>query len=411
MERVLERGNMLDALKRVRRNKGAAGVDRMSVEALPEYLKTHWPKIRQQLLDGSYEPKPVRHVDIPKPDGSKRGLGIPTVLDRLIQQAVLQVLQPQFDKTFSERSFGFRPGKSAHQAVRQARQFVQAGLGTVVDIDLAKFFDHVDHDILMGKLAKRIDDKRLLVLIRRYLRAGAFSDGTLVERREGTPQGGPLSPLLANVMLDEVDRFLHAHGRQFVRYADDCNVYVANERVGQRVLRQLRKVYARLKLPINEAKTAVASVNQRKLLGYTVFMMKAKKKAAVRISTTAEKKFKAAIRMMTKSSHSRSIEQFIAGIAPLIRGWGNYFSLAPKARMAQLDAWIRRRLRMIQIKQWGGGTKARKMLRALGAPSRKVHFEFGKQWDRHWHVSGLAVVEMAMPARYFTEKGLPSLEG
>lgn len=383
----------------------------MRVEALPEYLKTHWPKIRQQLLDGIYEPKAVRHVDIPKPDGSKRGLGIPTVLDRLIQQAVLQVLQPQIDETFSERSFGFRPGKSAHQAIRQARQFVQAGLDTVVDIDLAKFFDHVDHDILMGKLAKRIDDKRLLVLIRRYLRTGAFSDGTLVERREGTPQGGPLSPLLANVMLDEVDQFLHAHGRQFVRYADDCNVYVANERVGQRVLRQLRKVYARLKLPINEAKTAVAPVNQRKLLGYTVFTMRAKKKAAVRVSTTAEKKFKAAIRAMTKSSHSRSIEQFIAGIAPLIRGWGNYFHLAPNARMAQLDAWIRRRLRMIQIKQWGSGTKTRKMLRALGAPPRKVHFEFAKQWGRHWHVSGLAVVEMAMPARYFAEKGLPSLEG
>lgn len=407
MESVLSPDNMWAALKRVRKNKGAAGIDRMSVEALPEYLKTHWPKIRQRLLDGSYQPKAVRSVDIPKPDGSLRRLGIPTVLDRLIQQAVLQVLQPPFDKTFSDRSYGFRPGRSAHDALKQARTYVQAGLTTVVDVDLEKFFDHVDHDIIMSKLAKRIDDKRILILIRRYLRAGGLCDGGLIERQEGTPQGGPLSPLLANVMLDEVDKMLEAKGRPFVRYADDCNVYVKNERVGQRVLDQMRKVFAKLKLRINEAKTAVAPVGERKLLGYTLYV--ADGQARVRVSTGARKKFMATVRARTRRSHSKSIEQFIEELAPLIRGWGNYFCMAPRSSMQKLDTWIRRRLRLIQVRQWGGGTNARYQLRRLGAPSRKVHFEFAKQWERHWYVSGLHVVQLALPARYFAEKGLPSL--
>lgn len=410
MERVVDRANMQAALKRVRRNKGAAGVDRMSVEALPEYLKAHWPKIRQRLLDGTYEPKAVRHVDIPKPDGSKRGLGIPTVLDRLIQQALLQVLQPLIDPTFSERSYGFRPGRGAHDAVKHARRLVKAGFTTVVDIDLEKFFDHVDHDILMSKMAKHIDDKRALVLIRRFLRAGTLSDGMLVERHEGTPQGGPLSPLLANVMLDEVDQFLHAHGRQFMRYADDCNVYVKNERVGQRVLAQLRKVYARLKLRVNDAKTAVAPVRERKILGYTLYVIKATGVAHVRISTAALKKFKAVVRSRTKRSHSKSIDEFIADLAPLIRGWGNYFSLARKAKREWLDAWIRRRLRLIQIKQWRTHANMRRVLHKLGVPPKTIYFELQRQRaEGYWQTSGLRLLELAMPTRYFAEKGLPSL--
>ena len=407
MESVLSRDNMLAALKRVRRNKGAAGIDRMSVETLPEYLKTNWPMIRRRLLDGTYEPKGVRNVDIPKPNGGSRRLGIPTVLDRLIQQALLQVLGPTFDTTFSDRSYGFRPGRNAHDAVLQAKKYVQQGNGIVVDIDLEKFFDHVDHDILMAKLAKRIDDKRILILIRRYLRAGSFSEGCLAESREGTPQGGPLSPLLANVMLDEVDKLLESKGRPFVRYADDCNVYVTNQRVGERVLGQLRKAFAKLKLRVNEAKTAVAPVHERKLLGYTLYVADGETK--VRVSTAARKKFMATVRARTRRSHSKSIEQFAADLAPLIRGWGNYFCLAPRSTMQKLDSWIRRRLRMIQVRQWGGGTNARYQLRRLGAPSRKVHFEFAKNWDRYWYVSGLKVVQMALPARYFAEKGLPSL--
>lgn len=407
MERALERSNMLAALKRVRRNKGSAGVDRMTVDELPDYLRQHWPRIRQQLLDGSYEPKAVRRCEIPKPGGGTRTLGIPAVIDRLIQQAMLQAVQPEIDKTFSERSYGFRPGRSAHDAIKQARNYVARGMTTVVDIDLEKFFDNVDHDILMGKLAKRIADKRVLRLIRRYLEAGALSDGMLVERLQGTPQGGPLSPLLANVMLDEVDKFLEARGRAFVRYADDCNVYVRNERVGQRVLLQLRRLFTRLKLRINEAKTAVADSSTRKLLGYTVH--KCGGGAGLRVSTQAMKKFKAEVRARTKRSHSKSIQQFVDHLAPLLRGWGNYFSLTPKAPRQNLDSWIRRRLRMIQMRQCGGGTKARAMLRKLGAPSRKVHFEFGKQWDRFWHVSGLQVVQIALPNRYFAKLGLPSL--
>jgi group II intron reverse transcriptase/maturase len=269
LERVLASANLKAALARVRKNKGSPGMDGMTVEDLPGYLREHWGRIRSELLAGTFQPQPVRRAEIPKPGGGRRQLGIPTVLDRFIQQALLQVLQPQIDPSFSSQSYGFRPGRRAHDAVCQAQRYVQAGCRWVVDVDLEKFFDGVNHDILMGRPAKRIEDGRVLRLIRRYLGAGMFAQGLVVDRHEGTPQGGPLSPLLANVLLDEVDRELERRGHRFVRYADDCNVYVGSQRAGERVGRLLRKLYAKLKLRVNEAKSAVAPATHRKLPGYS----------------------------------------------------------------------------------------------------------------------------------------------
>ena len=407
MQRAIEPSNMLAALKRVRRNGGGAGVDRMSVDQLPEYLRQHWPTIRKRLLDGTYEPGPVRTVEIAKPSGGTRKLSIPTVLDRLIQQSLLQVLQPIFDASFSEYSYGFRPGRSAHQALKQARDYVASGKAVVVDVDLEKFFDHVDHDMLMSKLAKQIADKRMLILVRRYLRAGTLSDGMLQERREGTPQGGPLSPLLANVMLDEMDKLLEQRGRAFVRYADDCNVYVANERVGQRVLAQMRKVYARLKLRINENKTAVAAAESRKLLGYTI--RSRGRCTQLSIAQTSMKKFKDTVRKLTTPTKSQSIATIVSSLAPLMRGWGNYFALSSTEERWKLEQWICRRLRMLQIRAWGSRKRAWRGLRALGIPARKLHFELEKSWGRHWHWTDLSVVRLALPTRHFQQMGLPSM--
>jgi RNA-directed DNA polymerase len=272
MERVVERNNLVRALKRVRSNKGSPGIDGMSVEELPEYLRENWERIRAELLAGSYRPTAVRRHEIPKSGGGVRQLGIPTVLDRFIQQAILQVLQPIFDPTFSEHSYGFRPGRSAQQAVCQAQRYVQSGRRWVVDVDLEKFFDRVSHDVLMGRLAKRLEDKRLLRIIRRYLEAGVMANGLVVERHEGTPQGGPLSPLLANVLLDEVDRKLERSGHRFVRYADDCNVYVKSKRAGERVMSRMVRLYAKLRLKVNEEKSTVARVWERKFLGYSLWV-------------------------------------------------------------------------------------------------------------------------------------------
>lgn len=407
MERVLMRANMLAALKRVRRNKGSGGIDRMTVEGLSEHLKKHWPIIRDQLLDGSYEPQPVRRQEIPKPGGGTRQLGIPTVLDRLIQQAVLQILQPEFEPTFSEHSYGFRPGRSAHQAVQQAQQYAKSGKHYVVDVDLEKFFDHVDHDVLMGKLAKRISDKRVLSLIRKYLKAGVLVANTVQSRDEGTPQGGPLSPLLANVMLDELDRMLEARGRTFIRYADDCNVYVANRRVGERVLAQMRKLFKRLKLKVNESKTAVARVEERKLLGYRIYV--GKYGVSPLISRSARERFRAEVRRRTHRNHSKRIEQTITDLAPLIRGWGNYYRLAPRKALQELDRWILRRLRVVMLKRWGNGARTARMLQHLGVRPLQVYLEFSKPklYRRLWHASGTKVVKRALTPEYFKRKGLP----
>jgi group II intron reverse transcriptase/maturase len=321
---ALARGNMAAAWKHVKANKGSAGVDGRTVQDTGEYLKSAWPDIRRRLLDGSYRPDPVRRVGIPKPGGGVRELGIPTVVDRLIQQALLQVLQPLIDPSFSAHSHGFRPRRSAHGAVLEAQQYVQAGYRTVVDVDLEQFFDRVSHDILMDRLAKRIADKRVLRLIRRYLQAGIMAHGVHSERFEGTPQGGPLSPLLANVLLDEVDRELERRGHKFVRYADDCNVYVKSRRAGERVLQGLRGCYAKLALRVNEAKTAVAAVWGRKFLGYCLYVTSAGEvKRAV--ADQAMHKLRERIRQLTRRTRGRSLEQIAEDLRGYVPGWKAYF--------------------------------------------------------------------------------------
>src|SRR5213594_2568430 len=308
MEEVCERENLKEALRRVRANGGSPGVDGMRVEELAGYLKDNWPKIREQLMSGTYQPHPVRRVEIDKPDGGTRKLGIPTVLDRFVQQAVLQVLQGRWDRTFSEQSYGFRPNRSAHQAVAKAQQYQAEGNRWVVDIDLEKFFDRVNHDMLMGRLAKRVGDVRLLGLIRRYLEAGIMADGVVTERHEGTPQGGPLSPLLANVLLDDVDQELERRGHTFARYADDCNVYVRSRRAGEDVMRTLRRLYAKLRLRVNEAKSAVARPWGRKFLGYSFWVAKGGE-VRRRVARQALETMKDRVRVITGRNRGRSLEQ------------------------------------------------------------------------------------------------------
>jgi group II intron reverse transcriptase/maturase len=357
---------MAAAWKRVKANKGSAGVDGRTVQDTGEDLRQAWPDIRRRLLDGSYRPDPVRRVGIPKPGGGVRELGIPTVVDRLIQQALLQVLQPLIDPSFSAHSYGFRPKRSAHGAVLEAQRHVQAGYRTVVDVDLEQCFDCVNHDILMDRLAKRIADKRVLRLIRRYLQAGIMAHGVHSERFEGTPQGGPLSPLLANVLLDEVDRELERRGHKFVRYADDCNVYVKSRRAGERVLQGLRGCYAKLALKVNEAKTAVAAAWGRKFLGYCLYATSAGEvKRAV--ADRAMHKLRERIRQLTRRTRGRSLEQIAEDLRGYVPGWKAYFRLAQTPTvMRGLDEWLRHRLRAVRLKQWRGGTTMFRQLRALG---------------------------------------------
>jgi RNA-directed DNA polymerase len=401
---ALTRENMVAAWKRVKANKGSAGVDGRTVQETGEYLKTAWAGIREKLLDGSYRPDPVRCVGIPKPGGGTRELGIPTVVDRLIQQALLQVLQPLIDPTFSEHSHGFRPGRSAHGAVMQAQQYVQAGYRIVVDVDLEKFFDRVNHDILMDRLAKRIADKRVLRLIRRFLQAGVLEHGVHSRRIEGTPQGGPLSPLLANVLLDEVDRELERRGHKFVRYADDCNVYVRSLKAGQRVLQALRACYAKLALRINESKTAVASVWGRKFLGYCLRASKAGAKLA--IADQALGKLRERVRHLTRRSRGRSLGQIAADLRVFVPGWKAYFRLAqvPTVMLA-LDQWLRHRLRAIQLVHWRRGPTAYRALRRLGARVDEAQCIAGNL-RRWWHTSALGVNRL-LPIAYFDRLGVP----
>lgn len=401
---ALARENMARAWKRVKANKGSAGVDGRTVLETGEYLKQAWPDIREKLLDGSYRPDPVRCVGIPKPGGGVRELGIPTVVDRLIQQALLQVLTPLIDPTFSAHSHGFRPGRSAHGAVLEAQQYVQAGYGTVVDVDLEKFFDRVNHDILMDRMAKRIADKRVLRLIRRYLQAGILAHGVHSERFEGTPQGGPLSPLLANVLLDEVDRELERRGHRFVRYADDCNVHVRSRRAGERVLQALRGCYAKLALKVNESKTAVAPVWGRKFLGYCFWASKDGVKLAV--ASQALDKLRARIRQLTRRTQGRSLEQIADGLQGYLPGWKAYFRLAqtPKV-MRELDEWLRHRLRAVQLKQWRRGTTVFRELRKLGAPPDSAARIAGhaSSW---WRNSAMGL-NRVLPTAYFDRLGVP----
>jgi RNA-directed DNA polymerase len=408
MELVVERENCLMALKRVRQNKGSPGVDGMTVEELPEHLRAHWGAIRQQLLEGSYQPEMVRRVEIPKSGGGVRLLGIPTVLDRFIQQLVLQVLQPAFDPTFSEHSHGFRPGRRAHDAVRKAQRYIQEGGRWVVDVDLEKFFDRVSHDVLMGKLENRIGDRRLLRIIRRYLEAGVMADGVVVERHEGTPQGGPLSPLLANVLLDDVDKKLEEHGHAFVRYADDCNVYVRSKRAGERVMESLRGLYAKLRLRVNEEKSAVARVWHRKFLGYSFWVAKGRV-VKLRVAPKALDEFKERVRQITSRNGGRSLEQVAEELGAYARGWKQYFSLADTNRtFEELDQWIHRRLRMLQLQQWKRGTTVYRELqrRGVGGAALRIAARYARSW---WHVAAHKALHIALPGRYFEELGIPRL--
>lgn len=401
---ALARENMAAAWKRVKANKGSAGVDGRTVQATAEYLKTAWEGIRAALLDDSYRPEPVRRMSIPKPGGGTRELGIPTVVDRLIQQALLQVLQPLIDPSFSEHSHGFRPGRSAQGAVVKAQRYVQAGREVVVDVDLEKFFDRVNHDILMDRMAKRIADKPVLGLIRRYLQAGILGHGVRIEPQEGTPQGGPLSPLLANVLLDEVDRELERRGHCFVRYADDCNVYVRSLKAGQRVLRALRAMYAKLRLRVNEAKTAVAPVWERKFLGYC---LRQGKDGQVKLAVAAQALDKARqrLREMTRRHRGCSMAQLVQELQRYARGWKAYFGLAQsRTGLRELDQWLRRRLRAVQLNQWKTGPTVYRALRRLGAPGATAAY-VARHTRRWWHCS--LRLSRVLDIAYFDGLGVP----
>lgn len=408
MERVVSRPNLIAALKRVRENKGGPGIDGMTVEELRPYLRESWPGIRERLLAGTYQPSPVKRQPIPKSGGGVRELGIPTVLDRFIQQALLQTLQPGFDPGFSEHSYGFRPGRSAHQAVIAARRLVQEGRRFVVDVDLERFFDRVNHDVLMGKLAKRIRDRRVLGLIRRYLDAGVMVNGVVVERQEGTPQGGPLSPLLANVLLDEVDKKLERRGHAFVRYADDANVYVHSRRAGERVMGQLQRLFTRLHLRVNQEKSAVDLATTRKILGYS-FWMGPGRTVKLRVAGKALTAMKDRVRRLTRRSRGRSINQIISDLREYLPGWKRYFSLAETPGVfTALDQWIRRRLRAVHLKHWKRGRTVFRELRARGA---SVHVAATAAANAHrWWYTARLYLHTVLTTRYFDGLGLPRLQ-
>jgi RNA-directed DNA polymerase len=406
LERAFARENLKRAWKRVKANKGAAGVDGLDIEQTAEHLLTQWAAIREQLLSGVYRPRPVRRVVIPKPDGGERELGIPTVTDRLIQQALLQVLQPLLDPTFSEHSYGFRPGRCAQGAVLAAQRYVSSGRKVVVDVDLEKFFDRVDHDILMDRLRKRIADQTVIRLVRAYLDAGTLINGVIEKSRCGAPQGGPLSPLLANVLLDEVDRELERRGHCFVRYADDANVYVRTHKAGHRVMALLKHLYEKLHLSVNESKSAVASAFGRKFLGYALWTARSEVKRAV--SYKAQKQFKQKIRWLTRRSCGRSLQQVVDRLKPYMLGWKAYFGLSQTPRVwRELDEWIRHRLRAIQLKQWRRSSTIYYELRRLGASEAVARKVAGN--SRCWWRNSALELNRVLDIASFDRMGLPRL--
>jgi RNA-directed DNA polymerase len=353
MEEVCDRGNLERAWKRVRSNKGGPGVDGMTIDEAKGYLREHWPDIRSQLLNGTYQPQPVKRVEIPKPEGGVRKLGVPCVVDRLIQQALLQVLQERWDPNFSPHSYGFRPGRSAHQAVAQAQRYIAEGYSVVVDLDLEKFFDRVNHDGLMARVAARVLDKRVRKLVRAFLKAGVMEGGLVSPVEEGTPQGGPLSPLLSNLVLDDLDKELERRGHRFCRYADDCNIYVRSRRAGERVMASVsRFLTSKLRLKVNETKSAVARPEERKFLGFSISNDGSER----HIAPKALVKFKAQIRDMTRRTRGISLPQMVKELAPYLLGWRGYFGFCQTPRvLTNLEAWIRRRLRMYLWRQWQNG--------------------------------------------------------
>jgi RNA-directed DNA polymerase len=409
MEEICQAENCKQALARVKANKGSAGIDGMTVEKLPDYLKQRWPEIREQLLSGTYKPQPVKRVEIPKPDGGVRKLGIPTALDRLVQQMVLQVLQRSWDPTFSEHSYGFRPGRSAHQAVAQAQKYIAEGYGWVVDLDLEKFFDRVNHDRLMARLAQRIKDKRVLKLIRRFLQAGVMENGLVSPVDEGTPQGGPLSPMLSNIVLDELDQELERREHRHVRYADDCNIYVRSERAGERVMESItRFLTAKLKLKVNQAKSAVAQPKDRKFLG---FSFTSGKQARRRIAPKAILRFKERIRELTCRTRGISMEQRAKELSTYLRGWRGYFGFCQTPSILyRLDQWLRRRLRSVLWKQWKRGNKrfAELRKRAIG---HDLAAKTAGSAHGPWHLANSRALAIALPNSYFDSLGIPRLAG
>jgi group II intron reverse transcriptase/maturase len=407
MSRVVEHDNVLRAVKRVRQNGGSPGSDGMTVKELPAHLAANWEQLRAALLAGRYQPQPVRRQEIPKASGGVRILGIPSAIDRVIQQAILQVLQPRLDPSFSRHSHGYRPGHSAHAAVCEAQQYLQQGRRWVVDVDLEAFFDRVNHDVLMGKLAQRIGDKVLLGLIRRYLQAGSMADGVVVARHEGTPQGGPLSPLLANLLLDEVDKELEARGHTFVRYADDCNVYVRSRRAGEDVLQLLRRLYGRLRLRVNEAKSAVDRPWNRKFLGFSFWL--AQGVAKRRVAGKSLHAMKDRVRKLTQRQRGRSLAQVVTELRAYLRGWKAYFRLAETPGIFQdLDQWLRHRLRALQLKHWKHGPNIYRRLRARGLDPEGAA-QVASQCGRWWHGSRSAPLGRVLSNAYFDQLGVPRL--
>ncbi|UZJ43769.1 group II intron reverse transcriptase/maturase [Marinimicrobium sp. C6131] len=407
MEQVLSRPNLMRAYQRVVSNKGAAGVDQMPVSALKSHLQQHWPTLRKRLLAGDYQPQPVRRISIPKPQGGERVLGIPTVQDRLIQQALHQVLSPRLDPNFSDHSYGFRPGRSPHQAVKAMQKHINEGRRWVVDLDLEKFFDRVNHDVLMSLLARRLSDRRILTLIRRYLNAGMLDGGLVSPRREGTPQGGPLSPLLSNVLLTELDRELERRGHRFCRYADDCNIYVRSERAGHRVMASItRYLEQRLRLRVNTDKSAVDRPWRRSYLGYSVSWHK---QVRLRVAPKSLKRHQAKLRQLLRGARGRSLRTTIERLNPVLRGWANYYRLTDSKRPVEaLDGWIRRRLRLILWRQWKRVvTRARNLMR-LGLTEQRAWISATNGRGPWWN-SGASHMNAALPKKVFDRLSLVSL--
>lgn len=407
MDLILSRENLIEALKRVEKNKGSHGIDGMSVKSLRRHLYENWDTLCDSLRKGTYQPDPVRRVEIPKPNGGVRLLGIPTVTDRFIQQAIAQILTPLFDPTFSEHSYGFRPNRRGHDAVWKARGYISEGYRWVIDMDLEKFFDKVNHDKLMGILANRIQDRLVLKVIRKYLQAGIMINGVVYDAEEGTPQGGPLSPLLSNILLDKLDKELERRGHKFVRYADDCNIYMKSKKAGERVMNSITCfIEQKLKLKVNRGKSAVERPWKRKFLGFSFTVSK---KPKVRIANESIKRLKAKIRELTSRSKSIPMEVRIEKLNQYLTGWCGYFALADTpSKFKEFDEWIRRRLRMIEWKQWKNPRTRVRKLKSLGVPDQKA-YEWGNSRKKFWRIASSPILHKTLDNSYWSNRGLKSL--